>query len=291
MNTIAQLNLPGVPKLKSGKVREVFDLGDALLFVATDRISAFDVIMPNPIPEKGRVLTALSEFWFKKTRHIVENHFVTSDFKQISARLGKNIEELRGRSMLVRKCQPLAIECVVRGYLAGLGWKEYKRNRTVCGIRLPDGLAESSKLPEPFFTPATKAETGHDENVDFARASDIVGKKIATQARDLSVALYRFAAGHAAAHGIIIADTKFEFGLDGDKLILIDEVLTPDSSRFWPAANYKPGGPQPSFDKQFLRDYLETLNWNKTPPGPQLPPEIVQKTSAKYIEALQRLTV
>ena len=291
MNTIAQLNLPGVPKLKSGKVREVFDLGDALLFVATDRISAFDVIMPNPIPEKGRVLTALSEFWFKKTRHIVENHFVTSDFKQISARLGKNIEELRGRSMLVRKCQPLAIECVVRGYLAGSGWKEYKQNRTVCGIRLPDGLVESSKLPEPVFTPATKAETGHDENVDFARAADIVGKKVATQARGLSIALYGFAADYAAARGIIIADTKFEFGLDGDKLILIDEALTPDSSRFWPAANYKPGGPQLSFDKQFLRDYLETLNWNKTPPGPQLPPEIVQKTSAKYIEALQRLTV
>ena len=291
MNTIAQLNLPGVPKLKSGKVREVFDLGDALLFVATDRISAFDVIMPNPIPEKGRVLTALSEFWFKKTRHIVENHFVTSDSKQISARLGKNIEELRGRSMLVRKCQPLAIECVVRGYLAGSGWKEYKQNRTVCGIRLPDGLVESSKLPEPVFTPATKAETGHDENVDFARAADIVGKKVATQARGLSIALYGFAADYAAARGIIIADTKFEFGLDGDKLILIDEALTPDSSRFWPAANYKPGGPQPSFDKQFLRDYLETLNWNKTPPGPQLPPEIVQKTSAKYIEALQRLTV
>ncbi len=291
MNTIAQLNLPGVPKLKSGKVREVFDLGDALLFVATDRISAFDVIMPNPIPGKGRVLTALSEFWFKKTRHIVENHFVTSDFKQISARLGKNIEELRGRSMLVRKCQPLAIECVVRGYLAGSGWKEYKQNRTVCGIRLPDGLVESSKLPEPVFTPATKAETGHDENVDFARAADIVGKKVATQARGLSIALYGFAADYAAARGIIIADTKFEFGLDGDKLILIDEALTPDSSRFWPAANYKPGGPQLSFDKQFLRDYLETLNWNKTPPGPQLPPEIVQKTSAKYIEALQRLTV
>ena len=289
-NIITQLDIPGVKKLRSGKVREIFDLGDVLLFVATDRISAFDVIMPNPIPEKGRVLTALSEFWFKKTRHIVENHFVTSDFKQVSARLGKNIEELRGRSMLVRKCQPLAIECVVRGYLAGSGWKEYKLNRTVCGIRLPDGLVESSKLPEPVFTPATKAETGHDENVDFARAADAVGKRVATQARDLSIALYRFVAGHAAAHGIIIADTKFEFGLDGDKLILIDEVLTPDSSRFWPAANYKPGGPQPSFDKQFLRDYLETLNWNKTPTGPQLPPEIVQKTSAKYLEALQRLT-
>ena len=289
-NPLTQINIPGVPKLRSGKVREIFDLGDVLLFVATDRISAFDVIMPNPIPEKGRVLTALSEFWFKKTHRIVQNHFITSDFKQISARLGKNFEELCDRSMLVRKCRPLAIECVVRGYLAGSSWKEYKQSRTVCGIRLPDGLVESSKLPEPIFTPATKAETGHDENIDFEHATNIVGKKLATQVRDLSIALYKSASEHAAAHDIIIADTKFEFGLDGDKVLLIDEALTPDSSRFWPADNYKPGGPQPSFDKQFLRDYLETLNWNKTPPGPQLPPEIVQKTSTKYLEALQRLT-
>ena len=299
-NTITQLNLPGVPKLKSGKVREVFDFGDALLFVATDRLSAFDVILPNPIPEKGRVLTALSEFWFKKTRHIVENHFITSDFDQVVAQAsrlrsldsqpGRRLRhQLEGRSMLVRKCQPLAIECVVRGYLAGSGWKEYKQSRTVCGIRLPDGLVESSKLPEPIFTPATKAETGHDENIDFSRTAKIVGKKIASQVRDLSIALYKFAADYALKRGIIIADTKFEFGLDGDKLILIDEALTPDSSRFWPADSYAPGKPQPSFDKQFVRDYLETLDWNKQPPGPVLPDEIVRKTSEKYLEALKRL--
>jgi phosphoribosylaminoimidazole-succinocarboxamide synthase len=311
MNTITQLNLPGVPKLKSGKVREVFDLGDALLFVATDRLSAFDVILPNPIPEKGRVLTALSEFWFKKTRHIVENHFITNDLDPILAqasRLRSFADQLRGRSMLVRKCNPLAIECVVRGYLAGSGWKEYKQSRTVCGIRLPDGLVESSKLPEPIFTPATKAETGHDENIDFARTAKIVGKKVAAQVRDLSIALYKFAADYALKRGIIIADTKFEFGLlecadpavpserqggvkpPQSKLLLIDEALTPDSSRFWPADSYAVGKPQPSFDKQFVRDYLETLDWNKQPPGPVLPDEIVRKTSEKYLEALKRLT-
>jgi phosphoribosylaminoimidazole-succinocarboxamide synthase len=293
MTTITQLDLDGVPKLKSGKVREVFDLGDALLFVATDRLSAFDVILPNPIPEKGRVLTALSEFWFKKTRHIVENHFITSDFNRIVAqasRLRPFADQLRGRSMLVRKCQPLAIECVVRGYLAGSGWKEYKQSRTVCGIRLPDGLVESSKLPEPIFAPATKAETGHDENINFSRAADIVGKKLAAQVRDLSVALYKFASDYARQRGIIIADTKFEFGLEGNKLILIDEALTPDSSRFWPADSYAPGKPQPSFDKQFVRDYLETLDWNKQPPGPVLPDDIVRKTSEKYLEAVKRLT-
>jgi phosphoribosylaminoimidazole-succinocarboxamide synthase len=326
MNTITQLNLPGVPKLKSGKVREVFDFGDALLFVATDRLSAFDVILPNPIPDKGRVLTALSEFWFSKTSHIVENHVITSDFKLIAGRCSgasAKRRELEGRSMLVRKCNPLAIECVVRGYLAGSGWKEYKQSRTVCGIRLPDGLVESSKLPEPIFTPATKAETGHDENIDFARTAGIVGKKVAAQVRDLSIALYKFAADYALKRGIIIADTKFEFGIVPDavaavydrrraqetesalvhpesfrgrerryngQLLLIDEALTPDSSRFWPADSYAPGKPQPSFDKQFVRDYLETLDWNKQPPGPVLPDEIVRKTSEKYIEALKRLT-
>jgi len=322
MNTIQQLDLPGVPKLKSGKVREVFDLGDALLFVATDRLSAFDVILPNPIPEKGRVLTALSEFWFSKTRHIVENHFITSDIVRQASRLprlaaaGKaTLQSLAGRSMLVRKCQPLPIECVVRGYLAGSGWKEYQQSRAVCGIRLPDGLVESSKLPEPIFTPATKAETGHDENIDFERAAGIVGKKVAAQVRDLSIALYKFAADYALKRGIIIADTKFEFGAvpdavaavcdrrraretesaiaergDNGQLFLIDEALTPDSSRFWPADSYAPGKPQPSFDKQFVRDYLETLDWNKQPPGPALPDGIVRKTSEKYLEALSRLT-
>jgi phosphoribosylaminoimidazole-succinocarboxamide synthase len=289
MNTISQLDLPGVPKLKSGKVREVFDLGDALLFVATDRLSAFDVILPDPIPEKGRVLTTLSEFWFRKTAQIVENHFLTSDFDAIRKRVG-NIDSLRGRSMLVRKCQPLPIECVVRGYLAGSGWKEYKQSRTICGIRQPEGLVESSKLPEPVFTPATKAETGHDENIDFDRAAAIISNVLAAQVRDLSFALYKFAADYAWQRGIIIADTKFEFGIDGNTLLLIDEALTPDSSRFWPADSYTPGKPQPSFDKQFVRDYLETLDWDKAPPGPTLPDEVIQKTTEKYLEALARLT-
>ncbi len=287
--TIIQINLPNTKKLKSGKVREVFDLGDVLLFVATDRLSAFDVILPNPIPEKGRVLTALSEFWFKKTGHIVENHFLTSDYDQIRNRVG-DVPSLRGRSMLVRKCQPLPIECVVRGYLAGSGWKEYKQSQTVCGIKLPAGLGESSELPQPIFTPATKAESGHDENIDFDRCAKIIGHPLAAKVRDLSLALYNFARDYARQRGIIIADTKFEFGQAGDKLLLIDEALTPDSSRFWPANTYQPGKSQPSFDKQFVRDYLETLTWDKQPPGPQLPEEIIRKTSEKYLEALTRLT-
>jgi phosphoribosylaminoimidazole-succinocarboxamide synthase len=301
-NTISTLDIPGLKKLRSGKVREIFDLGDALLFVASDRISAFDVIMPDPIPEKGRVLTAFSEFWFGKTRSIVENHFLTSDFEEIAGHVtsrgggapaevsGPAIDPLRGRSMLVRKCRPLAVECIVRGYLAGSGWKEYRQNRTVCGIPLPGGLVESSELPEPIFTPSTKAETGHDENISFERAVAILGRPVAEKVRDYSIAMYNFARDYARQRGIIIADTKFEFGFDGDKLILIDEALTPDSSRFWPADSYKPGGPQPSFDKQFLRDYLETLAWDKTPPGPPLPEEIIRKTSEKYLEALARLT-
>jgi phosphoribosylaminoimidazole-succinocarboxamide synthase len=270
-------------------VREVFDLGDALLFVATDRISAFDVILPNPIPEKGRVLTALSEFWFGKTRHIVENHFITSDYAKLNARVG-SVELLRGRSMLVRTCEPLPVECVVRGYLAGSGLKEYKQTRSVGGHRLPEGLVESSPLPHPIFTPATKAETGHDENIDFDRCAKIIGKLLAEKVRDISLTLYSFARDYAAQHGIIIADTKFEFGLDGDKLLLIDEALTPDSSRFWPADSYAPGKPQPSFDKQFVRDYLETLDWDKMAPGPVLPDDVVHNTTEKYLEALTRLT-
>ena len=296
-NAISQIQLPNVRKLKSGKVREVFDLGDALLFVASDRISAFDVVLPNAIPEKGRVLTALSDFWFNKTKHIVENHLLTSDYEEIKARVGAN-ESLRGRSMLVRKCQPLAIECVVRGYLAGSGWKEYQADRNICGIPLPGGLLESSQLPEPVFTPATKAETGHDINISFVEAEDIVGPAIATKVRNLSLALYSFASEYARARGIIIADTKFEFGVveaavpggKEQKLLLIDEALTPDSSRFWPADSYRPGRAQASFDKQFVRDYLETLDWDKTPPGPVLPEEIVRKTTEKYLEALARLT-
>ena len=289
MNTITQIEIPGVKKLKSGKVREVFDLGDALLFVATDRISAFDVILPNPIPEKGRVLTALSEFWFGKTGSIVENHFITSGYAKLIARVG-SIESLRGRSMLVRKCEPLPIECVVRGYLAGSGLKEYQQTRRVGGHRLPEGLVESSPLPHPIFTPATKAETGHDENIDFERCARIIGQPLAEKVRDISLALYSFARDYAALRGIIIAYTKFEFGLAADKLLLIDEALTPDSSRFWPADAYSPGKLQPSFDKQFVRDYLETLDWDKTAPGPVLPDDVVRRTTEKYVEALTRLT-
>jgi phosphoribosylaminoimidazole-succinocarboxamide synthase len=299
-NTITQIDLPGVKKLKSGKVRELFALGDSLLFVATDRISAFDVILPNPIPEKGRVLTALSEFWFGKTRHIVENHFITADFNQMVARasrLRSLVDSLQGRSMLVRKCQPLPVECVVRGYLAGSGLKEYKQSGTVCGIKLPNRLVESSPIPHPIFTPATKAETGHDENIRFDQCAAILGKPLAEKVRDISLGLYSYARDYAATRGIIIADTKFEFGLldrvdssTHPKLILIDEALTPDSSRFWPADGYAPGKPQPSFDKQFVRDYLETLDWDKTPPGPVLPDDVIRRTTEKYLEALKRLT-
>ncbi len=300
---ISNIEIPGLKKVRSGKVREIFDLGDVLLFVASDRISAFDVILPNPIPEKGRVLTAFSEFWFGKTQHIVPNHFITSEFEKIRAAVGQASclsivsdrrdacpTSLSGRAMIVKKCQPLPVECVVRGYLAGSGWKEYRKSQTVCGSQLPAGLVESSELPEPIFTPSTKAEVGHDENISFAQASKMIGQPLAEKVRGYALALYKFARDYARQRGIIIADTKFEFGLAGDQVILIDEALTPDSSRFWPAASYRPGGAQPSFDKQFLRDYLETLTWNKTPPGPQLPAEIVQKTSEKYVEALHRLT-
>jgi len=287
---LLQLDLPGVRKLKSGKVREVFDLDDRLLFVATDRISAFDCIMPDGIPRKGEVLTQISYFWFAQTETFQPNHLLSRDDDPLPARLQPFAAQLARRSMIVRKAQPLAIECVVRGYLAGSGWKEYRDQQTVCGIKLPPGLKESSELPAPIFTPATKAESGHDENISFAQAAQVVGADLAEQARDASLKLYRFAREHALRRGIIIADTKFEFGLLDGKLILIDEVLTPDSSRFWPADQYQPGKPQPSFDKQFVRDYLETLDWNKTPPAPMLPPEVVARTQAKYLEAYERLT-
>ncbi len=287
---ILQLELPGVKKLKSGKVREIFDLGDHLLLVATDRISAFDCVMPNGIPRKGELLTQISHFWFDQTISLVPNHRVTRTHDRLPPAFDAFRDRLERRSMIVHKAQPLAIECVVRGYLAGSGWKEYQANRCVCGVRLPDGLQESAELPEPIFTPATKAATGHDENISFARAAQIVGPDIAEQARDLSLRIYNFARDYARQRGIIIADTKFEFGLFEGKLILIDEVLTPDSSRFWPADHYAPGKGQPSFDKQFVRDYLETLDWDKTPPAPALPPEIVAKTQAKYLEAYERLT-
>jgi phosphoribosylaminoimidazole-succinocarboxamide synthase len=288
---ILTLDLPGIPKVKTGKVREIFDLGDALLFVATDRISAFDCVMPNGIPRKGEVLTQLSHFWFNQVENIVPNHRLAHADQPLPGKLKPFETQLAGRSMIVKKAQPLAIECVVRGYLAGSGWKEYQRSQTVCGIKLPAGLQESSELPEPIFTPATKAETGHDENISFAAASKLVGVDIAERVRHLSIAIYSFAREYARKRGIIIADTKFEFGtLPDGKLILIDEVLTPDSSRFWPANQYQPGKSQPSFDKQYVRDYLETLDWKKTPPAPELPAEIVQKTTAKYLEAYREIT-
>ena len=283
------LDLPGIPKLKSGKVREIFDLADAFLLVATDRISAFDCVMPNGIPRKGEVLTQLSHFWFEKFSAWMPNHLLAHAADPLPKNLAPFAAQLTRRSMIVKKAKPLAIECVVRGYLAGSGWKEYQQSQTVCGIALPAGLRESSELPEPIFTPATKAESGHDENISFAEAEKIVGADLAAQARDFSLRLYAEARSYAKERGIIIADTKFEFGLFDGRLILIDEVLTPDSSRFWPADQYAPGKSQPSFDKQFVRDYLETLIWKKTPPAPSLPPEVVARTQAKYFEAYERL--
>jgi phosphoribosylaminoimidazole-succinocarboxamide synthase len=256
--------------------------------VATDRISAFDVVMPDPVPDKGKILTQISMFWFHEMASLIPNHVVSSRVEDYPEQCRPYEDALRSRSMLVKKAEPLEIECVVRGYISGSGWKSYKENGTVCGIRLPDGLKESDKLAEPLFTPSTKANVGeHDENIDFETAADIVGKPLAEKARDLSLDIYKKGADIAAEKGIIIADTKFEFGLVEDKLILIDEVLTPDSSRFWPKSSYTPGGAQKSFDKQYVRDYLLSLDWDKTPPGPRLPSEVIQNTRAKYLEALQ----
>ncbi|MCX6904699.1 MAG: phosphoribosylaminoimidazolesuccinocarboxamide synthase [Verrucomicrobia bacterium] len=287
---VLRIDLPGIRKVKSGKVREMFDLGDRFLLVASDRISAFDCIMPNGIPRKGEVLTQISHFWFEKFSSFQPNHLLAGANDPLPDYLQPFAAALARRSMMVKKANPLAIECVVRGYLAGSGWKEYQKSQTVCGAPLPPGLAESAELPEPMFTPATKAETGHDENISFGQAEKLVGTAIARQARDASLRLYATARDYARQRGIIIADTKFEFGVFDGKLILIDEVLTPDSSRFWPADQYKPGRGQPSFDKQFVRDYLETLSWDKTPPAPALPAEVVAKTTEKYLEAYQRLT-
>jgi phosphoribosylaminoimidazole-succinocarboxamide synthase len=283
------IDLPGIKKLRSGKVREVYDLGDTLLFVATDRISAFDVILPDPIPKKGAVLNQLSAFWFNRFGRI-DNHFVTSDFDRFPKALRSFREQLAGRSMIVRKTKPLPVECVVRGYLAGSGWKEYQESQSVCGIKLPAGLQQASKLPEPIFTPATKAETGHDENIDMARCAQILGDELAEHVKKLSLEIYSGGRDHAAQRGIIVADTKFEFGKIDNQLFLIDEVLTPDSSRFWPADQYAEGQSPPSFDKQFVRDYLETLDWDKAPPGPKLPGDVIARTAAKYVEAFERLT-
>jgi len=287
--TQTSIELPGIQKLRSGKVREVFDLGDTLLFVATDRISAFDVILPDPIPCKGAVLNQISTFWFKRFAE-VENHFVTADFDEFPKELEPYREQLAGRSMIVRKTKPLAVECVVRGYLAGSGWKEYQQSQSVCGIQLPAGLKLASQLPEPIFTPATKAEAGHDENIDMKRCAQVLGEEFAEHVKTLSLEIYSRGRDHAERCGIIVADTKFEFGTVDEDLLLIDECLTPDSSRFWPKDQYVVGQSPPSFDKQFVRDYLETLDWDKAPPAPQLPKEVIEKTSAKYVEAFRRLT-
>ena len=286
---LSSIDLPGIKKLRSGKVREVYDLGDTLLFVVTDRLSAFDVVLPDPIPHKGAVLNQISAFWFERFDDVA-NHFVTAEFDEFPAPLRAFRDQLAGRSMIVRKTKPLTVECVVRGYLAGSGWKEYQKSQSVCGIKLPPGLKLASQLPEPIFTPSTKAEQGHDENIDMQECARILGTDLANRVKDLSLKIYSAGRDHAAAHGIIVADTKFEFGTIDNRLLLIDEVLTPDSSRFWPADQYVIGQSPPSFDKQFVRDYLETLDWDKTPPGPQLPAEVIEKTSAKYVEAFERVT-
>jgi phosphoribosylaminoimidazole-succinocarboxamide synthase len=288
-DTLVSLDLPGLTKLRSGKVREVFDLGETLLFVATDRLSAFDVILPDPIPDKGAVLNQISAFWFERI-NLAKNHFVTADFAEFPAALQPFREQLAGRSMIVRKAKPLPVECVVRGYLAGSGWKDYQATGEVCGHKLAPGLQLASELPEPIFTPSTKNEAGHDLNIDWTQCCEMVGESVAEKLRDQSLQIYRAGKKHAATCGIIVADTKFEFGLMANELLLIDECLTPDSSRFWPADSYAPGRSPASFDKQFVRDYLETLDWDKTSPGPSLPREVIEKTSAKYREAFRRLT-
>ncbi len=287
MKVLRQTQFAGLTPAARGKVRDIYDLGDKLLIVATDRLSAFDVILPTPIPDKGRVLTQLSLFWFRLLEDVIPSHLLSAtDFPPPFDRFK---DELASRSMVVRKTRPLPIECVVRGYVSGSGWKDYWATGKICSIALPAGLRESDRLPEPIFTPATKAASGHDENISFERAASLVGKELAERVRAVSLEIYRRAAAYAEPRGIILADTKFEFGLLRNELIWIDEALTPDSSRFWSAAHYSPGGPQASFDKQFVRDYLERMQWPKTPPGPELPPEVVEATRAKYREAYRIL--
>jgi phosphoribosylaminoimidazole-succinocarboxamide synthase len=289
MNAVVwQTDFPGLPLLSRGKVRDLYEVEGNLLLVATDRLSAFDVILPTPIPDKGKVLTQLSRFWFETLQDVVPNHVITTtDFPP---KLSPYREELAGRSMLCRKTQPILVECVVRGYLSGSGWKDYRASGAVCGIPLPPGLGESARLSEPIFTPATKAASGHDENISFDQMVASIGGPLAEQLRNISMDLYRRAADFAEPRGIILADTKFEFGLIGDQIVWIDEALTPDSSRFWPAQGYAAGRPQPSFDKQYVRDYLEQIGWNKQPPAPELPAEIVAATRSKYREAYRLLT-
>jgi phosphoribosylaminoimidazole-succinocarboxamide synthase len=287
MKVLKETQFAGLTPAARGKVRDIYDLEDKLLIVATDRLSAFDVILPTPIPDKGRVLTQLSLFWFNLLKDVIPNHVLSAT--NFPAPFDKFDDELAGRSMVVHKTQPLPIECVVRGYVSGSGWKDYRVTGKICGIPLPRGLQESDRLPQPLFTPATKATSGHDENISFAQAASLIGQELAEKARAVSLELYARAAAYAEPRGIILADTKFEFGLLHDELIWIDEALTPDSSRFWPAAYYSPGGPQASFDKQFVRDYLERMQWPKTPPGPELPSEVVEATRAKYREAYRIL--
>jgi len=288
---VSETNFEDLNLLKRGKVRDVYDLGDNLLMVATDRISAFDVVMPDPIPDKGIILTQISLYWFEIMKPIIEHHVISADVDEYPSACRPYAETLRGRSMLVRKTQPLPIECVVRGYISGSGWKSYQESSSVCGIPLAPGLQESDRLPEPIFTPSTKEELGaHDINIDFEETVKRIGKERASQVRDLSLAIYKRGAEMAAEKNIIIADTKFEFGLVGDDLILIDEVLTPDSSRFWPKQTYQPGGAQQSFDKQYVRDHLLSINYNKQPPGPRLPDDIIRNTRKKYLEALIQLS-
>jgi phosphoribosylaminoimidazole-succinocarboxamide synthase len=283
MRVVRETQFAGISPAGRGKVRDIYDLGDKLLIVATDRLSAFDVVLPTPIPDKGRVLTQLSVFWFQQLENLVPNHLLSAT--EFPAAFDAYREDLAGRSMVVRKARPLPIECVVRGYISGSGWKDYRSTGTICGIALPGGLQESDRLPEPVFTPATKAATGHDENISFEQATSLIGKELAERVRAVSMEIYRRAAAYAEPRGILVADTKFEFGLLDNELLWIDEALTPDSSRFWPAARYQPGGAQPSFDKQFVRDYLERIQWPKTPPGPELPSDVVAATRAKYREA------
>lgn len=288
---VTETNIKEYPLLTRGKVRDVYDLGDNLLIVASDRISAFDFVLPTPIPDKGKILTQISAFFFELTKNVLPNHIITLDVKKYPQDLQQYADILEGRSMLVKKAKRLDVECVVRGYLAGSGWKDYQKTQSICGIKLPAGLKESDKLPEDIFTPSSKAEQGlHDENITMEQAEKIVGKKWAAALKEKSLALYRKASDYARTKGIILADTKFEFGLVNDEMIVIDEMFTPDSSRFWDMSLYKPGQSQPSFDKQFIRDYLESIKWNKQPPVPKLPEDIVEKTREKYLEAYRRLT-
>jgi len=287
---ILKTDLKDIKLFKRGKVRDVYDLGESLLIISSDRISCFDVVLPNGIPDKGCVLTKVSSFWFDLIKDIIPHHVITADVNEFPKSLKPHKEILQGRSMIVKKAKSIPIECVVRGYLSGSGWKDYKKTGIVGGIKLPAGLKESEKLPQPIFSPATKEEEGHDINVTEEDVSKAVGKDITARLKEISLSIYQKARQYAEGKGIIIADTKFEFGIFNNNIILIDEVLTPDSSRFWPKDEYSPGGPQPSFDKQFVRDYLETLDWDKTPPAPELPPEIIQKTREKYLQALLLLT-